>query len=165
MICKHVAYLLHELTMHALAQHIFSHHTLHVRHFPTSCCMGQATAPHSAHQRQRPVTAGWGSAGQADTRRPFEAKPRGLQSIQTSQFPVLCHQVLRSCFGLCHERKARTHMTAAFTELICFHLPSVSTTCFFAAERSLNQRSPYLLVGFHLPNQLTAAAVANALLS
>lgn len=32
-----------------------------------------------------------------------EAKPRGLQSIHISQFPVLCHQVLRSRFGLCHE--------------------------------------------------------------
>lgn len=44
-------------------------------------------------------------------RRQCEAKPKGLLSIHISQFPVLCHQVLRSGFGLCHELHAhfRTH--------------------------------------------------------
>lgn len=38
--------------------------------------------------------------------RQCEAKSKGLPSIQISQFPVLCHQVLRSSFGVCHELHA-----------------------------------------------------------
>lgn len=54
------------------------------------------------------------------------------------------------------------HITTLLAELICFHLPSVSSNLVFAAERSFNPSFLYLLTGFRLSNQLTAAAAAVA---
>lgn len=72
---------------------------------------------HDAFQRLKPATAGGWCAGAGRSKeeggreveggqRQREAKSKGLLSIQISQFPVLCHQVLRSSFGLCHELHA-----------------------------------------------------------
>lgn len=106
-----------------------------------------------------------------------EAKPRGLQSIQISQFPVLCHQVLKSQFWTVSwvrhaDSQTHTHTyghthtdrlkTAVLTELIYFHLPCVSSSLVFAVERHILTKGPsslFLLTGFPLPYQLAAAAL------
>lgn len=77
----------------------------------------EARAPHAAHQRLKTATADEESVGGSQR----EVKPTG--SIQISQFPVLCHQVLRSCCGLCHESlshtRARTHCSLNSFVFIC----------------------------------------------
>lgn len=129
----------------------------------------QTCALYSAHQRLEPATAGGWSVGVGVCVRPSQEVsrvfryPNFLSRVTRSKEAVLDCVMSSTHAPMCTLSHTHwhtdSHKTAVLSELICFHLPSLSSTLVFAAERSLNQRSLYLLTGFHLLNQPTAAAV------